>query len=100
MFEGFELRFNYPISPYTKLISLSQNSCCFFHYMAIATAHSDVQEKARETLITQQYGLVRFHHFVSLETLFNGILQAKPGTVIKLYDLDSLAKKCLLIPIH
>ncbi|MEN8220184.1 MAG: hypothetical protein ABFS56_28310, partial [Pseudomonadota bacterium] len=42
------------------------------------------QEKEREKLITQRYSLVRFHHKVSLEALFNGILQAKSGTVIRL----------------
>jgi len=44
-------------------------------------------------MITQRYSLVRFHHQVSLETLFNGILQAKPGTVIQLYDLEKLGKE-------
>ncbi|TGN99608.1 hypothetical protein PN36_35570 [Candidatus Thiomargarita nelsonii] len=50
-------------------------------------------EKEREKLITQRYSLVRFHHQISLETLFNGILQAKPGTMVKLYDLEQLGKK-------
>ena len=45
------------------------------------------EERRREQVITRRYGLVRFHHKVSLETLFNGILQAKPGKVIRLYDL-------------
>jgi len=30
---------------------------------------------------------------VSLETLFNGILQAKPGTMVKLYDLEQLGQE-------
>jgi hypothetical protein len=51
------------------------------------------QEKARETFITQHYSLVRFHHKVSLETLFNGILQAKQGRVIQLYDLGRLGQE-------
>jgi hypothetical protein len=44
-------------------------------------------------LIIQKYSLVRFHHKVSLETLFNGILQAKPGTTIRLYDLEQLGQE-------
>jgi len=49
--------------------------------------------KKKYGLITQKYSLVRFHHQISLETLFNGILQAKPGTTVKLYDLKQLGKE-------
>jgi very-short-patch-repair endonuclease len=93
VFEGFDLHFNYPIGPYKvdffvgKLrLVLECNGYCHRYY-------DDKQEKAREKRITQRYSLVRFHHQVSLETLFNGILQAKPGTVIKLYDLEQLGKE-------
>ncbi|MEN8215511.1 MAG: DUF559 domain-containing protein [Pseudomonadota bacterium] len=93
VFEGFDLRFNYPIGPYkvdffvTKLmLVLECNGYCHRYY-------DDKQEKVREKLITQKYSLVRFHHKVSLETLFNGILQAKPGTTIKLYDLEQLGQE-------
>ena len=34
--------------------------------------------------------MVRFHHQIQLETLFNGILQAKIGTIIKLYNIKHL----------
>jgi hypothetical protein len=51
------------------------------------------QEKEREKLITQKYSLVRFHHFVRLETLFNGILQAKQGKTVRLYDLEQLRQE-------
>jgi hypothetical protein len=47
----------------------------------------------REKLITQKYSLVRFHHKVSMEALFNGILQAKPGTTVRLYDLEQLGQE-------
>ncbi|KHD09742.1 hypothetical protein PN36_22070 [Candidatus Thiomargarita nelsonii] len=46
-----------------------------------------------KVLICILYSLVRFHHQVSLETLFNGILQAKPGTTVKLYDLERLGQE-------
>jgi len=93
VFEGFDLRFNYPIGPYKVdffvaklMLVLECNGYCHRYY-------NDQQEKAREKLITQRYSLVRFHHKVSLETLFNGILQAKPGIVIKLYDLAQLSQE-------
>jgi very-short-patch-repair endonuclease len=93
VFEGFDLRFNYPIGPYKVdffvaklMLVLECNGYCHRYY-------DDKQEQAREKRITQRYSLVRFHHKVSLETLFNGILQAKPGTVIRLYDLEQLGKE-------
>ncbi len=93
VFEGFDLHFNYPIGPYkvdffvAKLtLVLECNGYCHRYYDAI-------QEKQREKLITQKYSLVRFHHQISLETLFNGILQAKPGTMVKLYDLEQLGQE-------
>jgi len=93
VFEGFDLRFNHPIGPYKVdflvaklMLVLECNGYCHRYY-------DEADEKAREKLIAQRYSLVRFHHQVSLETLFNGILQAKPGTVIQLYDLEKLGKE-------
>jgi len=93
VFEGFDLHFNYSMGPYKVdffvaklMLVLECNGYCHRYYDVI-------QEKAREKWIIQRYSLVRFHHQVSLETLFNGILQAKPGKVIKLYDLQQLGKE-------
>jgi len=93
VFEGFDLHFNYPIGPYKVdffvaklMLVLECNGYCHRYYDA-------TQEKQREKLITQRYSLVRFHHQISLETLFNGILQAKPGTMVKLYDLEQLGQE-------
>ncbi len=93
VFEGFDLHFNYPIGSYKVdffvaklMLVLECNGYCHRYY-------DETQEKVREKLITQKYSLVRFHHKVSLETLFNGILQAKPGTVVKLYDLEQLGQE-------
>ncbi len=93
VFEGFDLRFNYPIGPYKVdffvgklMLVLECNGYCHRYYDA-------TQEKEREKRIIQGYSLVRFHHKISLETLFNGILQAKPGTVIQLYDLVKLGQE-------
>ncbi len=49
--------------------------------------------KTTSNLFDSIHSLVRFHHQISLETLFNGILQAKPGTMVKLYDLEQLGKE-------
>ncbi len=92
VFKGFNLHYNYPIGKYKVdffvgelMLVLECNGYCHRYY-------DPKQEKEREQLITQRYSLVRFHHKVSLETLFNGILQAKSGTVVKLYDLENLSQ--------
>ncbi|MDM8561715.1 DUF559 domain-containing protein [Candidatus Parabeggiatoa sp. HSG14] len=93
VFEGFDLHFNYRVGSYKVdffvaklMLVLECNGYCHRYYDAD-------EEKKREKLITQKYSLVRFHHQVSLETLFNGILQAKPGTTVKLYDLKQLGQE-------
>jgi hypothetical protein len=55
--------------------------------------YDEKEEKVREKLVTQKYSLVRFHHKINLETLFNGILQAKPGKMVKLYDLERIGQE-------
>jgi very-short-patch-repair endonuclease len=93
VFQGFDLQFNYPIGPYKVdffvaklMLVLECNGYCHRYY-------DEAEEKVREKLITQKYSLVRFHHKINLETLFNGILQAKPGKMIKLYDLEQLGQE-------
>jgi len=93
VFAGFDLHFNYPIGSYKVdffveklMLVLECNGYCHRYY-------DPKQEKEREKLITKKYSLVRFHHKVNLETLFNGILQAKPGTTVKLYDLEQLKQE-------
>ena len=92
VFQGFDLHFNYPIGPYKVdffvaqlMLVLECNGYCHRYY-------DETEEKVREKLIIQKYSLVRFHHKINLETLFNGILQAKPGKMIKLYDLEQLGQ--------
>ncbi|EDN70219.1 hypothetical protein BGP_4720 [Beggiatoa sp. PS] len=48
------------------------------------------KEAQREQFISQQYGVVRFHHHTHWETLMNAIFKAKTGTVIKLYQIEHL----------
>ncbi|KOR32105.1 hypothetical protein TI05_09360 [Achromatium sp. WMS3] len=93
---GHNLNCNYKLGPYQVdffvaklLLVLECNGYCHRHY-------DPVQEKKREAFITKKYGLVRFHHTIDLETLVNGILQAQPGKVIQLYDLQNLSQEMLL----
>lgn len=93
IFEGFGLHFSYPIENYfvdyfvSKMLLVLECNGYDCHH-----SYDPEEEVAREKVITQKYGLVRFHHRVSVEALFNGILQAKPGVIIRLYDLQHLAK--------
>ena len=44
----------------------------------------DQAEEAKREKFLNKYRLVRFHHQIDFKTLFNGILRAKAGTVIRL----------------
>ncbi|MDM8549957.1 DUF559 domain-containing protein [Desulfobacterales bacterium HSG2] len=92
IFDGFDLRCNHPVGKYRVdffvaklMLVLECNGYCHRYY-------DPVQEAEREKFISRRYGIVRFDHNVSLETLFNGILQAKSGTVVRLYDFRHLGK--------
>jgi very-short-patch-repair endonuclease len=87
VFAGFGLQCNYPIGNYKAdffieklMLVLECNGYDNHQY------YDKKLEKQREQFIKQRYSMVRFHHKIQLETLFNGILQAKIGTVIKLYN--------------
>jgi very-short-patch-repair endonuclease len=91
VFAGFGLQCNYPIGKYKAdffieklMLVLECNGYDNHQY------YDKKQEKQREQFIKQRYSIVRFHHKIQLETLFNGILQAKIGTVIKLYNIEHL----------
>ena len=89
VFSGFDLRFNHSIDHYRirvdffiadLLLCLECNGYCHRSY-------DENEELRREKIITQKYALLRFHHKISLQTLFNGILHIKPKQVIRLYDI-------------
>jgi very-short-patch-repair endonuclease len=46
-------------------------------------SYNQAEEAKREKFLNK-YRLVRFHHLIDLKTLFNGILRAKAGNVIRL----------------
>jgi very-short-patch-repair endonuclease len=82
IFDGFDLHYSYSIGKYRVdffvkklMLALECNGYCHRYY-------DPKEEEEREKVITERYALVRFHHKISIETLFNGILQAKPGTVV------------------
>ncbi|MDM8566336.1 DUF559 domain-containing protein [Candidatus Halobeggiatoa sp. HSG11] len=52
--------------------------------------YDPIEEAQREKYLTRNYNIVRFHHKISLEALFNGILQAKLGKVVRLYDVEHI----------
>ena len=91
VFSGFGFHHNYTIGKYRvdffveKLMLILECNGYDDH------KHYDPeQEIEREKFLRKRYNIVRFHHKVSLETLVNGILQAKKGTVIKLYNLEHI----------
>ncbi|MDM8565745.1 DUF559 domain-containing protein [Candidatus Halobeggiatoa sp. HSG11] len=50
--------------------------------------YNQEEEREREQLLKQNYSIIRFHHKITLEQLFNGILKTKMGKVIRLYDIE------------
>lgn len=93
VFKGFDLHYNYHVGKYRVDFYVAQmglvlecNGFCHRYY--------DAKEEAeRENVITEKYALVRFHPNVTLETLVNGILQAKTGKIIRLYDLKDICRE-------
>ncbi|MDM8560578.1 DUF559 domain-containing protein, partial [Candidatus Parabeggiatoa sp. HSG14] len=57
--------------------------------------YNQEEERQRETLLKQNYNIIRFHHKITLEQLFNGILNIKMGKVVKLYDIEPLYPEIL-----
>ncbi|MDM8565755.1 DUF559 domain-containing protein [Candidatus Halobeggiatoa sp. HSG11] len=50
--------------------------------------YNQEEEREREQLLKQNYSIIRFHHKITLEQLFNGILKTKMGKVVRLYDIE------------
>ena len=89
VFKGFDLRFNYPIGQYRYrvdffvpelLLCLECNGYSHHYY-------DKEKEAKREKIISEEYALVRFHHKIDVQDLFNAILHAKPGKIVKLYNV-------------
>ncbi len=85
-FEGFGLQYNYPIGRY-RVDFFVEKLMLVLECNGYAHRYYDPEEEAkREKAITRRYALVRFHHQASWPALVNAILQARPGTTMKVYD--------------
>ena len=90
IFKGFELYFNRKIRAYRVDYFVPAFSLILECNGILHKYYNRQEEEKREKAITKRYALVRFHPKISLEALFNGILQAKVGTVVRLYDLENI----------
>jgi len=57
--------------------------------------YNQQEELQREKLLKQNYSIIRFHHKITPEQLFNGILKTKMGKVVKLYEIKPIYPKVL-----
>ena len=94
VFKGFDLHYNYPIGKYrVDFFVAKMGTGLVLECNGISHKYYNRQEEEkREKAITKRYALVRFHPEISLESLFNGILQAKVGAVVRLYDLENICR--------
>ena len=94
VFAGFDLHYNYPVGKYRVDFFVEQFMMVLECNGYEHRYYEPKEEMEREKIILEKYSLVRFHHKISLETLFNGILKAKSGQVIRL-DSDQIVLNCL-----
>ena len=96
VFDGFGFYHNYSFGSYRvdffikdlKLI-LECNGYDNHRY------YNQEEERQREQLLKQNYSIIRFHHKITIERLFNGILKTKMGKVVRLYDIEPLYPEAL-----
>ncbi len=93
VFKGFDLHCNYPIGKYRVDFYVAKMGLVLECNGFSHRYYNPQEEAKREKIITNRYALVRFHPHISLETLVNGILQAKAGKVIRLYDLKDIPRE-------
>jgi very-short-patch-repair endonuclease len=91
VFHGFDIQYNYPVGAYRVDFFVPNffgfGLCLECNGYDCHRYYDLEKEKKRQDFLLQQYALVRFHHKIDWQTLVNGILQAKPGKVIVLYDV-------------
>ena len=92
IFGGFNLYFNHPIGKYRYYVDyfIPELLLCLECNGFSHKYYNQEEEKKREETITQEYVLIRFQPDISPNKLFNGILHAKPGKVIRLYSLQNV----------
>ncbi|KOR31758.1 hypothetical protein TI05_11580 [Achromatium sp. WMS3] len=90
IFRRFSLYFNYLVGKYRVDFFIAELNLVLECNGFSHKYYNPEEEAQREQAITKQHALVRFAPEISLETLINGILQAKVGTVIRLHDDENV----------
>ena len=85
VFEGFGLKYNHPVGQYRVDFVVEKLLIALECDADNHSAYDSENEALRDRAITEHYALIRFNSKISLETLFNGILKAKPKEVLRLY---------------
>jgi very-short-patch-repair endonuclease len=93
VFAGFGLHYNYPVGKYRVDFFVEQFMMVLECNGYEHRYYDPREEMEREKVILEKYSLIRFHHKISLETLVNGILQAKSGHVVRL-DSERIGQNC------
>jgi very-short-patch-repair endonuclease len=92
VFAGFDFHHNYQVGKYRVdfLIKELQLGLECNGYDNHAYYDQEAEALREEFVIDNKYGLVRFHHRVDWESLANGILHSKVGTIIKRYAVGQV----------
>ena len=88
VFSGHDLRFNHSIGSHRLRVDffVADLLLCMECNGYSHRNYNPEWELQREKIITKKYALIRFHRETPLECIFNAILQAKPGKVVRLYS--------------
>jgi very-short-patch-repair endonuclease len=94
IFSGMGLHHHYQIGKYEVDFFVEELGLCLeCNGYTCHKYYEPEEEKNRENFISSRYALVRFHHKISLEVFINGVLKAKKGKIIRLYDVGAENKK-------
>ena len=96
VFEGFGFHHNYTFGSYRVDFFIQDlNLILECNGYDNHRNYNQQEEKQREKLLKQNYSIIRFHHKITPEQLFNGILKTKMGKVVKIYDIEPVYPKIL-----
>ena len=92
--KGFGIKYNYPIGKYRVDYFVPPMELCLeCNGYDCHKNYDKRKESERTNFLLENYAIVRFHHEVNIETLFNAILQAEKGKIIKLYDVEEVCNR-------
>ncbi len=96
VFEGFGFHHNYTFGSYRVDFFIQDlNLILECNGYDNHRYYNKEEEKQREKLLNQNYTIIRFHHKITPEQLFNGILKTKIGKTIKLYNIEPVYPRIL-----